>query len=258
MTARYKLIACKVMEKETMHVLNQLDAVDDFAIDWVKMDLHDTPEKLNLELRKIIANLDRQYEAIILLFGLCSNSTLNLAAPAGTPLVIPRVHDCISIFLGSPWRYQEEHRKEAGTYWFARGFLHREDKMTDGIYAGHSVGESMYNGVSREELYKQYVEEYGEENADYLIETLVDAWKKNYRRAVLLTWNENDRQESDKQLVSQMATENNWRYEEIPVNLGLLGRLLSGKWDANEFLIVPPGEKISASHNEQVITATAC
>jgi hypothetical protein len=34
------------------------------------------------------------------------------------------------------------------------------------------------------------------------------------------------------------------RYEEIPGDLGYLRRLVSGPWDGDEFLVIPPGTVI--------------
>ncbi len=44
-----------------------------------------------------------------------------------TQLVIPRVHDCISLLLGDPRRYQEQFENNPGTYWYSQDFLEPAD-----------------------------------------------------------------------------------------------------------------------------------
>jgi hypothetical protein len=48
----------------------------------------------------------RNYEAILLLYGLCGNACVGLRARSSR-LVIPRAHDCCTILLGSKKRFRE-------------------------------------------------------------------------------------------------------------------------------------------------------
>jgi len=253
MNPHYRLIACDVLRAEAERLIRETDAVVEAT--WMEMGLHDEPEQLNQALRIAVAETPADhFQAVLLLFGLCSNSTLDLAA-SHTPLVIPRVHDCISLYLGSATRYRAEHEKEPGTYWFARGFLHRQDH--GGGLMGHAPGEQEFTAKRREALYREYCEQYGQENADFLMETWVDAWKRNYTRAVLLAWDDSELG-ADRERVRGVAEENHWRYEEIAVDLRLVRMLLTGNWPASEFLVLQPGERIAATHDACVLCGRVC
>ena len=265
---RYKLFACDVLRREVEALCAELGKTPaDFGAEFLEMGLHDQPEKLNAELKRRVAALrGASHDAILLLFGLCSNGIVGVEAP-GIPLVVVRAHDCITLFLGSRARYAEEHAREAGTYWFARGFMDRE--MGGGVFdaalggltglgAGEGDAAGVYSPGRREAIRRDFVERYGEDNADFLMEELVDAWKKNYRRAVLLTWDGDDRLEFHRGEVRGCAGENGWRYEEMPVDLRLVRGLLSEAWrDSADYMIVPPGERIRAAHDEQVLGCCA-
>jgi len=58
----------------------------------------------------------RRHDAIVLAHGLCGEATAGLRA-GSIPLVVPRSHDCITIFLGSRDRYTTEFTGNPGTYW---------------------------------------------------------------------------------------------------------------------------------------------
>ncbi|MBK8050203.1 MAG: DUF1638 domain-containing protein [Anaerolineales bacterium] len=66
------------------------------------------------------------YDAIILAYGLCGASTAQLIA-RHTPIVMPRAHDCITLYLGSRDRYQAEFEKHPGTYWYSADYLERQE-----------------------------------------------------------------------------------------------------------------------------------
>lgn len=261
MAPRLKLLACEVMKEEIQYLLGELRAEDRFDVEWFEMGLHQQPEKLNVELKKrIAACAGHGYEAIVLMFGLCSNATSGLVPPDDSMLVIPRVHDCISIYFGSARRYLEEHGAVPGTYWFSRGFIHRSDGADlDCSALGTDFGGTDEDGqrVSAAEMRRRFTEEYGEDNAEYLMEVLVESWKKNYSRAVYLNWPDSPDAEADQALIADYAAENNWNFELRNVDFRLLRRLLAGDWDDNEFVIVKPGHTLAATNNEDAMVATA-
>jgi uncharacterized protein DUF1638 len=51
------------------------------------------------------------YHDIILGFGLCSNSLINLTSKDHI-LIIPKVHDCIALFYGSQYTFLKAAEKE--------------------------------------------------------------------------------------------------------------------------------------------------
>ncbi len=252
---RYYLIGCNVVRPECERLLAELPTAVDCH--WVEQGLHDRPELLKQELHKLVTAAPAGYDAVLLGFGLCSNCTLELAAPAGTPLVIPRVHDCISFYLGGAAAYYTEYDREPGTYWFARGFMHREDadRPNPGVL-GYAPGGEELSPTKYAQMRQEYVEQYGEENADYLMETLVDSWKAKYKRAVLLTWDYPEAA-ADRERVKAFAAQYHWAYEERSADLRLLRMLLCGDWPDQEFIVLPPGRSLAASNDRQVFRPAA-
>src|SRR5690606_5136462 len=75
------------------------------TIQLFRQGLHNRPKNLRAVLQEQIdAVPSMTYDAILLAYGMCGNSTVGLTA-RDTPLVIPRVHDCISLYLGSHEQY---------------------------------------------------------------------------------------------------------------------------------------------------------
>jgi hypothetical protein len=58
----------------------------------------------------------QQYDAVVLAYGLCGGATAGIEA-RGVPVVLPRAHDCITLFLGGRDRYDTEFAAHPGTYW---------------------------------------------------------------------------------------------------------------------------------------------
>jgi hypothetical protein len=94
------------------------------------------------------------------------------------------------------------------------------------------------------------VEKYGEENAGFLRDMLGD-WRKNYNRYLYLTMGVCD----ESQLIARAreeAAQLGWEFELREGSLGLLSRLVNGPWD-EDFLVVPPGGRIVARNDEQIL-----
>jgi len=65
----------------------------------------------------------------VLGYGLCSNGILGVQA-RGQDLIIPRCHDCISFFMGSPEAYRKDFDAHPGTYYLIPGWLsERKDPL---------------------------------------------------------------------------------------------------------------------------------
>ena len=99
--------------------------------------------------------------------------------------------------------------------------------------------------------YPEYEEKYGPENARYLMESLGD-WFKNYRKLAYIDTGFGDFQ-SYKELTKQQAEDRGWEYEELSGGVDLLQSLLDGKWDQEDFLVVPPGHSIQALYDRKKI-----
>ena len=101
---RYKLISCSVFKNFVENFISEnmlpVDAM------FIPMGMHLNPEKLNKELQDEIDKAGKGYQAILLLYGLCGNSVLGLTARE-IPIIIPRAHDCCTLFLESRKKFLE-------------------------------------------------------------------------------------------------------------------------------------------------------
>jgi hypothetical protein len=109
---------------------------------------------------------------------LCGQGTAGLVA-RHAPLVIPKAHDCITLFLGSRQRYQQQFEDFPGTFWFTQDYLERDDGSGATLALGSGAD------VELQSVYDEYVQKYGRDNADYLMEVM-GAWQSHYRRAVFI------------------------------------------------------------------------
>ena len=132
---RLKLIACEIMYRELCAaVARSVNLVD---VEFLPKGLHDIGQAgMSSRLAEVLAGVDEtRYEAMLLGYGLCSNGLVGLAARS-IPLVVPRAHDCITLFLGSKERYLEYFQDHPGVYfktsgWIERGVgLHQGDEET--------------------------------------------------------------------------------------------------------------------------------
>ena len=238
---RFKILACRVLYRE----ISLLSYASDNVIDvtYLKPGLHDTPEKLFETLQKEIDLLDaefdeenpewqasKNFDAILLGYGLCSNAVCNLSSKR-YKLVIPRAHDCITLFLGSKEKYAELFSNHSGgIYWYTRGW---NDFF-------------LMPGKERVELMREhYVKNYGEDNADYLME-MEQGWMKEYNRCVYVDW-EDTHSDRDVEFSRQCAKEMGWEFETVKGDCSLLKRFIAGDWNEEDFLMVQPGQSLPSN-----------
>ncbi|RPH74468.1 DUF1638 domain-containing protein, partial [bacterium] len=94
-------------------------------ISMLKLGLHRNPTDLQVRLQQEIdASTGTGYDAVVMAYGLCGRATAGITA-RDVPVVIPRAHDCITLFLGSRARYEEQHQKQPGTYWYSPDYIER-------------------------------------------------------------------------------------------------------------------------------------
>jgi len=233
--ARYHVIACHVLWRELCHFASLSPHV--FTFNFVKQGLHNTPELLKVQLQKAVDEAPEECEAVLMGYGLCSNGAAGVVART-KPLVIPRAHDCITFFLGSKERYREYFDAHPGTYWYTPGWI--ECSLQPGL--------ERYNFLRRD-----YVEKYGEDNADYLME-MEQGWMKEYSNAAYIDLGFSDTVRF-KEYTRECAQWLGWKTDELQGDSGMIQAFVGGQWDPERFLIVEPGQTIVASHDEAVVKA---
>ncbi len=189
------------------------------------------------------------YDAILLAYGLCGAATAGLRA-GSIPLVVPRAHDCITLFLGSRDRYTAEFTGHPGTYWYVQDFVERSD---DG---GAFAGMGAVSDAEARATYEGYVVKYGQDNAAYLMEAL-GGWRSHYDRAAFVDMAVADAQVSAaaEAQARDDAERRGWSFEKLAGELILVRRLIDGDWSAEDFLVLQPGERLAMSYDEAVIRA---
>ncbi len=208
--------------------------------------LHNAPRNLRSRLQTAIdAVQPGECDAILLAYGMCGTATLGLAA-RHTPVVMPRAHDCITLYLGSRQLYQQEFEAFPGTFWYSQDYLERNPSSSAVALGAASIQIS-------EAIYQEYIEKYGQENADYLMEVMGE-WGKHYNRAVFI---DTGLGESGlyEQRAREQAEQRGWRFEKRSGDRGIIARLLDGQWADDEILVVPPGHHITQAAGDLLIRA---
>lgn len=213
-------------------------------VDLFQIGLHNRPLNLRVVLQEQIdATMNQGYDAIALAYGLCGQATAGLVA-RDIPLVIPRAHDCITLFLGSRARYNEQFEEQPGTYWYVQDYVERREGAGTSLSIGAGLDTNM------DEVYDDYVEKYGKDNADYLMEAM-GAWQQHYKRAAYIDMGVGDGQHVADETQSE-AARRGWSFEHMTGNLVLIRQLLEGDWGA-DFLVVQPGEQIAMTPGDEVV-----
>lgn len=214
--------------------------------------LHENPEELRSRLQKAVneAGQDEHCNRIIVGYGLCGKGAVGIKAPK-VPLVFPKVHDCISLFLGSDKAYKKEFKKNPGTYyisagWYTEKVKSRKDKP-DHIWVG-----SQTMGC------KELKDKYGEKGGKNIIH-FFSTWQKNYQRAAFI---DTGIGKADRYVIhaKKMADKYNWDYASIKGSLSLMTRLLTSTVSDDRILVVPPSHVTiySAIENGLASAPQAC
>jgi len=238
---RLKCIGCEALARPIYWCAAQSPHTID--VELVRYGLHNTPADLRARLQERINATDGVYDAIVLVYGLCGQAGAGLRAHT-TRLVIPRAHDCITLFLGGRARYQHEFENHPGTYWYVQDYLERRDNT------GSSLAIGAGNAAELDNKYAEYVAKFGKENADYLMQVMGE-WQKHYSRAVFVDFGIADASHAQTQ-AQENAAQRGWTFERIVGDLVLVHRLLNGDWQ-NDFLIVEPGDQIVMSYDDDVM-----
>ena len=212
-TSQFHVIACATVIEE---VRSQLPS--DIKLEVLDFGLHRCPEKLKGELQRAIDRVAENRKYIILGYGLCSFATAGLVSESHT-LILPRVHDCIALFLGSQEVLRQQAEKEPGTLYLTKGFIESE------------------TGELHVLEYEQYKQRYGLKKA----KTVLNLMLKHYTRVALIRTGEYGMKRY-RSIARDIADEFGLRFDEVPGSMNLLINLILGFWDEN-ILVFPPGEK---------------
>jgi hypothetical protein len=147
---RMKFIVCDVIYNELKNKIPKNWKVINF-----EKRLHDRSDFLREKLQTEI-NRSQDYDIIVLGYGLYGNGVLGLVSPK-TPLVIPRVDDCIALFLGSSDERKKQLKIEPGTYFLTRGYIGEAEDL---IVSGFSEIKDKYDKKTWQQIIKEMLKNY--------------------------------------------------------------------------------------------------
>jgi hypothetical protein len=238
---RFKLIGCEILYREFCAAVarspNQVD------VEFLTKGLHDAgAAPMRETLQAAVDRVPEGYEAVCLGYALCGNGLVGLTARS-IPLVLPRAHDCITLFLGDKDRYLQYFNDNPGVYFTTTGWIER----SDGSQLTQISHQQQGFGMSFEELAAKY----GEDNAQFLYEQL-SAYSVKYRQYTFIEMGV-EPDDSFERITKERAAARGWKYEKVQGGMGLIQGLVDGPWDERNFLVVQPGFRIAARYDGNIV-----
>lgn len=207
-----KIIACETVGEELRSLIPQ-----DMPAKFFEFGLHNTPDKLHTVLQEEIDQTREDVDTILIGYGMCSKGTIGLQSRRFR-LVIPKLDDCIGLFLGSREAYKQQHFKAPGTFYLTKGWI--------------ECGDDPYTE------YLKIRDKYGHEKA-YWAEKMVIA---NYTRLLWINTLDGNVQKY-REYAKHVADFFELAFEEIQGSKRLIKQLVEGNWN-DEFVVVEPGGQV--------------
>ena len=229
--ATVHVLACGVLATDIRALVARLGL--DVQLQFLPGGLHSSPGVLRRRLQEAVdtASADPGCTRIAVGYGVCGLGTVGLHARR-VPLVLPRVHDCVALFMGSDEAYREQFARCPGTYYVSAGWV---DERTQPESAQKEAAREDPTDVDFDEL----VRKYGQENSD-AIRHFLNSWQRNYERAVFIDTGAAPQAERYARMAEAMAAEFGWRYEKLAGSADLISALLTAERASDEILVVAP------------------
>jgi hypothetical protein len=241
----YKLICCEVLLREASQAIAR--TLNVICPEYTPKGAHEKPDYLRDLLQQKIdeASSSGNYEAILLGFGLCGNAASGIIA-RNIPIVIPRAHDCCTIFLGSREKFLEHFKDSLSNEWTSAGYLEHGGSIC------READTSEMTGLNKS--FADLVDQYGEDNARFIWDSLHPVSHKN--EIIYIDTPETSHLGYIDQ-VREKAEKEGKMLKLLKGNSRLIKKLLNGEWNEDEFLIVPPGCKIDAVYDHDRIISVS-
>ena len=205
------MICCRTIEQEVQAAMKYTGISCPCV--WVESGLHNVPGQLAQRLQQELDALPGTVERVLLGFGFCGNAVKGLHTGNFT-LIVPRVDDCITLLLGSCQRRNQLMREE-GTYFLTEGWLKGERNLWV--------------------EFERVRERFGEGHARRIFAVML----AHYQRLAVV-----DTGLSDLDVLlpetKKFAGGLGLRHQVISGTLDYFRILLTGPWDEDQFLVVPP------------------
>ncbi len=208
------VIACRVMARELEAAAHGMEV----ELVFLDQGLHRTPDRMP---DLIQAAVDAAGTKVVGLgYGLCSTGLAGVKAGPGG-LIVPRAHDCMALFMGSPLIYNRRHEARPGTYYLTAGWVDaKKDPLT----------------IMREE----YGSRLDPDTAEWVMREEI----KHYTHICFLNTGV-----GDTDLVRRRTRKNaqyfGKAFEEIRGSLEFFRTLLQGPYPDGDFIILSPCQEIA-------------
>lgn len=239
-----KLIACNVFMREACACIARSPHVID--VEFIELGEHVHSGALRENIQAKIDAADRSnknYDAILLLFGICGNAAVGLKARSKR-LVIPRAHDCCTILLGSREKYREYFEPNPSQPFSSVGYIERGNyflRVEDGA-ASIQYGDS----------FADFVERYGEDAAQMIWDAM---HPQKETKAVFIDIPETSHLGKAEEFCAR-AVEQGMEYVRIEGGLRLIQGLIFGEWNSSDYLVVEPGQETAGIYDfEEIMRA---
>ncbi len=250
---RYKVVACGVFEPYLEHLA--AESPNAIAVHALDAGLHERPNDLRLLVQTEIdtASRDGAFDAIILLYGLCGRGTANLIS-RDIPVVVPRAHDCITLFLGSHEAYLRQFSKNPGTFYHTLGWIEKK------ISPNNREAREFYTNYAREGWdkhpdFESLAARFGSDNAEHVV-AFMERWRQHYSRAAYIDLGFPGEDEWI-EFTRRMAEVFDWSHEVIPGDPDLLRRIFAGDWSDDRVFVLPPHSRSISTGDDRIFAAVA-
>jgi hypothetical protein len=240
-----KVIACNVFFRE----ISYCAALSPHTIDveFFELGEHIHSDSLRKNILRRIAQTEqaaKQYDAILLGFGLCGNTAVGISAQHHR-LIIPRAHDCCTILLGDKALFKANFEGNPSTPFSSTGYMERGE-----YFVRKGDGQVVYG-----DAYAALVQQYGEEDAKFVWEAMHPKMEGEEERAIFIDIPEFRFPEKVAKF-KQQAEEEGKKFVQLQGSMRIIRDLLNGNWNDADFLTVLPGEKIVPLYDwDRVINA---
>lgn len=234
---KFKIICCDVLENEIKYALSE--SKHTYEIEFTKKAEHEKPEEMRLKLQTMVDQSDG-FDAILLGYGLCGNAITGIRSQ-NTTMVVPRAHDCCTLFLGSRDKFSAIFDGRESMGWGSTGYCRK-----DGDYLRNSETGSI---LGYDKSFEDFVAEYGKENAEFIWATIHPVRESNEVMFIDIP------ETFEQKVFEEFKKEATKSKQDVFVEKGsieLIKKFMDANWD-DDFLVIEPGYEIAAAYTSNEI-----
>jgi hypothetical protein len=212
------VLACHTIHDELEKAARETNCHYPFI--WVESGLHLRTEVLRRRLQEELDKIEG-VDRVLFGFGFCGNSVVGLT-PRDYELIFPKVDDCITLLLGSH-ECRKRYTEQGGVYFLTKGWLEGELNIW--------------------KEYQSVLERYGPERTERIFSIML----AHYRALGLIDTGAYDLVGLVPH-VEKIAATLNLEPRILPGTIDRLKSFLSGPWNEEDYVIIPPFTTIEISH----------